>query len=157
MEKDEKSIKTEQFFIRGNIMTWEGNMLQLSNVSSVSTMGLSDLPFPFLAVIVFLVGLSIFGVSLLLALLFMVVGGGYFYYWYTKNKIRASTINLIILMNSGTSFQFVFQNKSFLMEVLKVLETIICDGGIGNHVISVSISGCEIGGDISVLNKTNIK
>lgn len=114
MEKNEKSIETPQFFIKGNIMTWEGNMLQLSNVSSISTTGLEQLPFPKWTLIVFLAGLFLFSVSWIVALVCIAVGGLCIYYWYTQNQKRQSTINLVIFMNSGISFQFLFRDKPFL-------------------------------------------
>ena len=45
MEK-EKSIETEQLLIKRNIMSWEDTMIQLSNVSVISTSQLEPLKFP---------------------------------------------------------------------------------------------------------------
>ena len=156
MVKDEKSIKTTRFYIKGNIMTWDEHMLQLSNVSFISTSNVAALPFPVWTLVLLLGGLFVIPVSLLAGLLSMLLGGVFIFLWYKQNQKRLSTTNLNIGMNSGSYFCISFTDKVFLENVLSVLENIIRDGGIGNNVISVDIKDCKIGGDVDILNKSNV-
>ncbi len=75
-KKKEKSIETPELLIKGNIMCWEGTMVQLSNISCISTMPLEQLEFPKYALLLLLGGFivlegsAIFGIFLLVALKF---------------------------------------------------------------------------------------
>lgn len=57
-------------------------------------------------------------------------------------------------MNSGHTFQFTFNNKAFLLEVLKVLENIIVDGT--DSQVSINISNSTISGNARVLENANL-
>jgi len=61
--KKEKSIITPQLLIDGNIMAWKNSAIQLSNVSSISTVPLELMPFPSWTLLVLLAGLIVFKAS----------------------------------------------------------------------------------------------
>lgn len=155
MEK-EKSIETSNLLIKGNIMCWEGTMIQLSNVSCISTTPLEQKEFPKLSMLLILVGCTFLTVNGFLALLLVAAGGAWIYYWYYTNEKRKSNTVLNIILNSGNNLCFVISEKSFLNQILHVLEQIIIEGGVGKQSVSIDMRGCKISGSANVLNDLNI-
>lgn len=145
-------IDTPQLFLKGNIMCWDGMMIQLSNVSCISTMPLAQAAFPLPAIVIILLGLFAFKYSAVAALVLICGGGFWIYSWYRTNVERKKNTILNIVLNSGNQLQIIINNKDFLNKVLKVLEHIIIDGGVGNKKVAINIEGCQITGNASVLN-----
>ena len=133
-KKKEKSIETPELLIKGNIISWEGTMIQLSNVSCISTSPLELMEFPKLALLFLLGGLMSFRI----------------------NEKRKSDTILNILMNSGNSLCFLVNNKKFLNEILEILKQIIIEGGVGKQNVSINLKGCKITGNAKVLNDFDI-
>lgn len=154
--QNEKCIETEQLNITGNIMTWQGTMIQLSNVSYITTQKLSPVKIPWGALVLIGVGICMFAFKAVIAFIMIVLGGIIFYSWYIENKKRSQSMILTICMNSGNNLQILFMNKEFLNNVLSVLEKIIVDGGIGSQNISIDLSGSQFSGDSQVLNNLGI-
>ena len=154
--QNEKCIETEQLNITGNIMTWQGKMVQLSNVSYITTQKLSPVKLPWSALVLIGLGICMFAFKAVVAFVMIVLGGIIFYTWYADNKKRSQSMMLTICMNSGKNLQILFINKDFLNRVLSVLEKIIIDGGIGNQNISIDLSGSQFAGDAQVLNNLGI-
>lgn len=142
--------------VKGNIMSWDGMMIQLSNVSSVSTAPLDQLAFPMLSVLLIFVGIVGLKQELFFGVLLLVLGGAWIYGWYYINNKRKLNTILSIVMNSGSNLQFVISNKSFLDKVLQVLELIIIEGDIGKQNITINIKGNTISGNAKVLNDLNM-
>lgn len=155
--QNEKCIETDQLNITGNIMTWQGTMIQLSNVSYITTKRVNVTPFPWGGLVLIGVGACawIFTKSWL-ALLIILLGGVIIGEWYIENKKRAQLKILTICMNSGKNLQFLFTDWMFLNRVLSVLEKIIVSGGIGSQNISIDLSGSQFSGDAHVLNNLGI-
>lgn len=84
--KKEKSIETPELKVKGNIMSWDGMMIQLSNVSSVSTAPLDQLAFPMLSVLLIFVGIVGLKQELFFGVLLLVLGGAWIYGWYYINN-----------------------------------------------------------------------
>lgn len=154
--KKEKSIETPELKVKGNIMSWDGMMIQLSNVSSVSTAPLDQLAFPVLSVLLIFAGIVWLKQELFLGVLLLMFGGAWIYGWYYINNKRKLNTILSIVMNSGSNLQFVISNKSFLDKVLQVLELIIIEGDIGKQNITINIKGNTISGNAKVLNDLNM-
>lgn len=154
--KKEKSIETPELKVKGNIMSWDGMMIQLSNVSSVSTAPLDQLAFPMLSVLLIFVGIVGLKQELFFGVLLLVLGGAWIYGWYYINNKRKLNTILSIVMNSGSNLQFVISNKNFLDKVLQVLELIIIEGDIGKQNITINIKGNTISGNAKVLNDLNM-
>jgi len=155
MEK-EKSIETAKLLLKGNIMCWEGTMIQLSNISCISTSALAQLEFPKLSLVLLLVGIIIFSSSPIVGILLFVIGGIWVYNWYHTNEQRKSDTILNIIMNSGNTLRFIINDKDFLDKILQVLELIIIEGGVGKQNVSIDMRGCKISGSAHVLNDLNI-
>lgn len=155
-KEEEKCIKTEELNITGNIMTWQGTMIQLANVSYITSTALALMDFPWAAVGLIVFGLAVWKLSGLITLLLVAAGCVWIYYWYQENEKRKKSIILTIVMNSGSKLQFLFNDKAFLGKVMDVLEKIIIDGGVGRQDVSINISDCEIGGNAKVLSDLDI-
>lgn len=149
-------IDTPRLFVKGNIMCWDGMMIQLSNVSCISTMSLVRSPFPLYSIALLLIGLFAFKINIFFAILLLAAGAFWIYIWYQTNEERKRNTILNIVLNSGNQLQFTINNKEFLNNVLKVLEQIIIDGGVGKQDVSINIQGCQITGNASVLNDLNL-
>lgn len=154
--KNTKSIETKELLLKGNIMSWEGTMIQLSNVSCVSTIPLEMLSFPRFSILLLVLGFFMITKSSTMAFLLIAGGCGWIYAWYHINEERKRDTILSISMNSGDNLRFVFSKKSFLDEVLHVLEKIIGEGGVGEQNVSINIHGCKITGNAKILNDLNL-
>lgn len=130
----ENTIETPSVYIRKNIMIWDNNMIQLSNISCISASGVDDLPFPVWVAVIILVGLVMFAASAFAAIVLIAIGGYFAYEWYTNNKKRKKEAILTIRMNSGSNFFFLFNDKNFLHKVLNVLENIIVNGNVSGSI-----------------------
>ena len=150
------SIQTKKLLVKGNIMSWDNTMIQLANVSCLSTTPLEEIPFPKYSILLILVGLVMFKINVLVSLLVLAAAGGWIYTWYNTNRKRSLQTVMSINMNSGMNFNLLFGDKGFLEDVLKVLEKIITEGGIGDHNLSSDRYGCEFSGNSQVLNGLNI-
>ena len=149
-------IKTPQLLVKGNIMIWKGTMIQLSNVSCISTMPLVHNAFPLFSIVFLLMGLLLLGYNLIVSIILFGIGAVCIYNWDKTNEQRKKNTILNIVMNSGSNFQIVINNRDFLVKVLKVLEAIIIDGGVGKQDVSINIQGCSITGNARVLNDLNL-
>lgn len=155
--KKEKSIETAELLVKGNIMSWDGMMIQLSNVSCISTAAIELMAFPIWSVAIVLGGLLLLTEYLLGGLIVLAVGIAWIYSWYYINQKRKANTILNIVMNSGNNLQFIVGNKNFLNKILQVLEQIIIDGGIGEKNVSINIKDCTISGNAQVLNDLNYR
>lgn len=155
-----KQVETPEIVIKGNIMTWENTMLQLSNVSSISTA--KDNPvFPTMSVVIMLLGvflassfkyvailqtigviLLICGISLVLTYIVAIVD---------------KKIYLSVIMNSGVCYNLVVKDEKFLKSMLETLEQIIIDGGVGNRIYTINIQNSTLDGNVSIMNNSDFK
>lgn len=149
-------IETPQLLIKGNIMSWKGTMIQLSNVSCISTSPLAQMVFPIYSIVLLLIGLLMLKISLIVGIISLGLGGAWIYFWYKDNEERKRNTILNIVMNSGNNLQFIINNGDFLNKVLNVLEQIIIDGGVGKQDVTINIQGCKITGNAKVLNDLNL-
>lgn len=151
MEK-EKSIETPELLIKGNIMRWDGTMIQLANISCISTTALDQIEFPKLSILLLAVGLLFFKLNALVGLILLASGAVLVYQWYNTNEKRKTECVLNITMNSGNNLRFLIKDMGFLQNILNVLEQIILKGGIGNQSIVINIKDSTIGGNTNILN-----
>lgn len=154
--KNQKSIETPQLLIKGNLLTWEGTMLQLSNVSSISASNLREEKFPILSILLIFMSLFCLAKSPLLGILLLGIGSGWLWQWGITNESRKSKAYLDITMNSGDQLSFLFDNRDFLFKVLHVLEEIIIEGGTGAQNISIDMHGCNISDNAHIFTDSKI-
>lgn len=153
----EKTIETSKLIVKGNIIYWAKTMIQISNISYISTVPLEQLGFPKIALLLFGIAILAFsgrrpGVGVILLL----CGATWIFIWYYKNEERKNEAILCIAVNSGNLFRIYIDDKDFLNEVLQVLEQIIAEGSIGQQKVSININDCTITGNAKVLNDLNI-
>lgn len=149
-------IDTPRLWIKGNILCWDGTMIQLSNVSCISTTPLVQLAFPLLSIVILLGGFLLLKYNWVMSIILLGIGVFWIFKWYTINEERKKNTILNIVMNSGNSLQFVINNRNFLYKVLKVLEQIIINGGVEKQNVFINLQGCQITGNASVLNDLNL-
>ena len=139
----EAIIETPSLLIKKNIMTWGNTAIQLSNVSYISAADIAEIKFPLPAALMILAGFMLLGEAFVLFLALTAAGAAWIYYWYQENEKRKKGAILTIRMNSGHNVYFTFKEKEFLLEVLKVLENIIINGG-SNIPVDINIQDCTI-------------
>lgn len=155
-----KSIETKNLMIKGNIIEWPGTMIQLSNISCISTADMALKPFPWLSLLVMAlgVGLGVEKVNGIIAFLIVLAGLTWIFLWHKKNEQLKENTYLNILLNSGDKFQILFSYAPFLDKVLNVLEEILIEGGVGsNSNVSINITDCKIDGNAKVLNDFKVR
>lgn len=161
METGDKYIKTESFQITKNVLMWNDSMIQLSNVSLITTAPLPAIWFPWypLAALLFYLGLTNLskrGHFSFAACLILLVGAAIGYWQYQKNENRKKATVLTLQMNSGMGYQFLIKEKEVMEKIRIVLEKIIADGGIGERSVSINIQDCTITDHASVLDGVKI-
>ena len=120
-----KNIETEYLKISGNCMEFKDTVIQLSNISLFSTTDISAAPFPALSIVVILIGLALFNVSVIAALLVLAAGVVWIYLWYSSLQKARELKRLTIVTNSGNTFPIVFIGKTFLSQVINLLTDIV--------------------------------
>lgn len=155
-DNNSKSIETSALVIKENIMSWEGTMVQLSNVACVSTFLLKSKPFPKWTIVSLLATMFFLEYNGLMATVALVVTVLGIWHWHSENKRLSSTTYLNIVLNSGDNLQFVVTDKEFLQKILDVLYQIMIKGGVGNKNVFINLKNNKITGDAAVLNELNI-
>lgn len=148
-----KEIRTPELLIVGNAMSWKDTVIQLSNISSLTTVSLNPEPFPIVWIIVMILA-SVFLIRyyLFVSVLLWGFAGLLIYLWYKQNQQLAQRRNLRIMMNSGKLFVIAFNNKEFLKKVYGVLGSIIAEDSHSTKNVRISIENSTITGEASVLN-----
>lgn len=150
------AINTDYLIIRDNIMEWGNTLIQLSNVSSISTETfIENVPFPVLSITLIIAGFLCFNISVLAGIVAVAAGVIWIYFWWNKKNNPGKTMTLNIMMNSGAVYGFLFNSEEFKLRVLRVLEIIIAESknpqiSVGD--ISIDIKNDKIIGDVSFLN-----
>lgn len=157
----EKSIVTNELVIEGNILICTDSIVQISNISSISTYSFNKEPFPKLVLLVFLATFYAFNYSMTMAVVLFIVGIGWLLYWNNKNKELEKKRSLNIVMNSGNSLSIVVNDEEFLQKIIKVLGAIITKGGVGNKTVNISLDNNEFNvsgdGNANILNNLHIE
>lgn len=155
--KKEKSIETSELRIKGNILCWHDTMIQLSNISYISTSPLELIEFPKYSILMIIAAILLFSINILVSVVLLVCSIVWIYRWFKINEIRKYKTVLNISMNSGNNLCILFgSGGSFLDDVLKVLEEIIIDGGVGEQNVDINIRHCNISGNAHILDNLNI-
>lgn len=93
----QRVIETPRLVVKGNIMTWQGTMIQLSNVSCISTRPLAQTLFPMYSIALLAIGIFLLEVQLIASIVFFGIGGALIYKWYSTNRERKKTLFWILL------------------------------------------------------------
>lgn len=174
--KESREIKTEYLKIHGNCMEFKDTIIQLSNVSLISSEKLSLTSFPIWAAVLIALGVSALltrGGLAKFGIILIICGGFGVYYWYRQNERAQQLERLLITTNSGHTFAIIFNNRPFLSKVVETLKEIVAYPGhlsdvtvnVKNNTLnyndeSVNIVGNKISGGSSAIHdyqKTNSK
>ncbi|MBR4545396.1 MAG: hypothetical protein IKO14_05415 [Oscillibacter sp.] len=145
LDPKSKVVDTPEISIRGHLLRWSDTVIQISNISMVST---AEVPAPHISkwffVVVGILGLfgiylldvssksyyydeavQVFGVLVtgfsILFFLLLLLG-----WWLTRNDKDKTYLNLAL--NSGNVYSFVFTDKEFMRQVLQVFANIFESG-----------------------------
>lgn len=166
--KESREIKTEYLKIHGNCMEFKDTIIQLSNVSLISSEKLSLTSFPIWAAVLIALGLSALltriGGLAKFGIILIICGGFGVYYWYKQNERAQQLERLLITTNSGHTFAIIFNNRAFLSKVAETLKEIVANPGhlsditvnVKNNTLnyndeSVNIVGNKISGGSSAI------
>lgn len=149
-------IQTNNLNISGHLLRWEDVVIQISNISMISTAELQKLQFPFVSITLILIGLVLIKLNFLLAVIFVGVGGFLIYAWYSENQRTKDFKYLHIHLNSGRAFSILFENPVFLNRVLNIFAEIFEDGGqIISGDIHIDIKNCNVDNNSSIIGTIN--
>ena len=129
----ERKVETKNLYIKDNIIRWSDTVLQISNVSMISTANVRGKPFPILAAVLVLLGVVIgsianqWGSSGSSGMGILITTGGivWIVVWAIQNENAKTITALNISMNSGDVFTVIFHDKQFLQEVISRMTNLI--------------------------------
>lgn len=149
-------ITTEWLKIYKNILEWDKNMVQLSNIAQVSAKEIELEEFPKWTAIAIVLGIMISKVEILMGILIIGVSVWGIYSWAAKNrKLKEQTV-LSIRLNGGNTIYFNFYNKEFLEKVWETLKNIIADGNKKDADIIFNIKDNTMTGNASIFSNATI-
>lgn len=149
-------IQTDNLNISGHLLRWEDVVIQISNISMISTAELQKVQFPFISVALIFIGLVLIKLNFLLTVIFIGIGGFLIYAWYSESQRTKDFKYLHIHLNSGRAFSILFENPVFLNRVLNIFAEIFEDGGqIVSGDIHIDIRNCNVDNNSSIINTIN--
>lgn len=125
LENDTNVIDTEILKVTGNLISWKNTILQIINISMISTTDITKQPFPLWSLLLALIGIIAFSLNPFIAILLLAVSVGWIYLWYKKRSESKKHKRLNIVLNSGSVFSLVFEDQEFLDKVISVLTEIL--------------------------------
>lgn len=147
-------IETDFLYIEDNMMKWSDTIIQVSNISMVSTANVGSKPFPILSVLVILLGIGLFQLSALLGFLFIAAGVAWEIYWYQQTEKEKGMQLLKISLNSGVQYTILFHSKKFLTEVLNKIAELISKPSSQKSLI-INVKDSTFAGNAAVVGSAN--
>lgn len=150
-----KVIETGNLTIKGHLLKWDDVIIQIRNISMITTSDMQTPAFPFAAILMVLFGLFLLtnedtGIKVL-GTVFIVIGAIVLYVWYNKVQTLKERKHLNIMLNSGFTYSIVFYKKEFLNEVMQVFSNILEETSEGNVNYNINLEKCEIKENASVV------
>ena len=149
-----REIETESLKIHGNCMEFNDTVIQLNNISLLSTQDVTPTKLPTWVLIVALAGLAVMLLRvselLWLGLIMVLIAGVFLYLWYKEAQRLKELKRLVIITNSCNSFTIVFQDRPFLEKVIQVLKEVIAKPGHLSDV-TINVKNNNFTGDSSVI------
>ncbi len=147
-------VKTDFLYIEDNIMKWSDTIIQISNISMVSTANLGSRPFPILSVLLMLIGLAVFRLSVLAGIVFLGAGVVWVIVWYQQVEKEKEMQLLKISLNSGITYTIVFNSKKFLFEVFKRMAELISKP-LSQKNLTINVKDSTFSGTSSIVGNMN--
>lgn len=140
-ESAHREIETEFLKIHGNCMEFRNTIIQLSNVSLISSEEIASPKFPTWTILAIIAGLAMFAFSstmmTVLGIAVIAYAGIIIYQWHSRTEETKEIKKLLIMTNSGNRFTIVFNNRAFLEHVIQVLTEVIANP---DHTSDVTIN-----------------
>lgn len=141
----EKKIKTTNLSITGNLLRWEDVVIQISNISIISSSDFQKTPFSIWNILLLIAGVAFLPIIWYVGLLCLAFGAFLIWAWYTETERTKNYKYLNIQLNSGRLFSLLFEDKTFLTQVLNVFATIFEDDDAAqNRNIYIDIASCRV-------------
>ena len=142
----EKQVKTQRLSIVGHLLRWEDVVIQISNISLISTSNFKQTALPVWAIVMRVIGVILLPFIWWAGLLCLALGIFVIWAWYTENQKTKKYKYLNIQLNSGRMFSLLFENKEFLNQVLDVFANIFEDDDYRakNRDIRIDIQNCHV-------------
>ena len=121
-ESESKIVETDVLKVKGNLISWDNSIIQISNISMLTT---TDVEANKYSVLFVLIGLFITKTNIMAGLASLIIGIAWIYFWHKSSKQAKNSKNLNIVLNSGHIFIFIFHDKKFLEKVISVLSDIL--------------------------------
>lgn len=139
-----KTIETDNLRIAGNLLGWNGALIQISNISLITTENLNTARFPLWTILCAIIGFALLRGATFFGILLIITAGAACYYWYTKVQETKNHKYLNILLNSGYTYSILFKNDSFLDDVLLVFSNILEEDKKGKTNYFIDMESCTI-------------
>lgn len=151
---NDKSVETDILVVEDNIMRWSNTIIQISNISLISTVKARGMTFPYLSLIP--LGLGIYMINDYNQFGWVLALGavGWIVYWAIKNDKESSKAILSISLNSGVTYNILFNDKKFLREVMKQLAALISKP-FSSRNLTINVKDSTFGGNSAVVGSTN--
>ncbi len=144
-------IETSEIKIDGNVIRFNKETIQISNVSQFS-INKPAMKIPYIAAIICFFSLYLLDKSTGIAILLLLLSGGYIFYVVNQNMNSGSY--LTFYQNSGKIYQIHVQDEDFLREIRDVLEDRF-NNKLNNATIHLD-NKTIVNGHVAVGNHNNI-
>lgn len=145
VKKANREIHVGALKIHGNSIEFGDTVVQLSNVSLVSTEDVEHSAFPIWGLLGVLAGIVLLSVNFWIGILCVLVCGIILYGWYREVQQAKASKRLVIVTNAGKRFPIVFQDEGFLKNVLETIKELIANPEEASDVVfNISTSKMEI-------------
>lgn len=142
--RKEKRVHTNSLSIMGHLLRWENVIIQISNISLITTSDFQQSAFPMRAVILIVLGLVLIQYIWIAGLVCLALGLFIIWDWYSDIQKSQNYKYLNIQLNSGRVFSLLFESDVFLKRVLDVFANIFEDDDLTDKNIHIDIKHCRI-------------
>ena len=152
--KKEKTVETKGLLVRGNQLQWDGVLIQISNISYITTSDMNAPAYPIWAVVVGMLGMAAISISDIwfIGLLLILVAMAASYLWYTKLRVAKEYKYLNIQLNSGRMYSILFKDGAFLNKVFRVFSNIFDEGQTSRINYYIDLKNCHIDNNSNVVS-----
>ena len=150
----DRSVETDVLIVEDNIMRWANTIIQISNISLISTVKTRGKMFPFLALLPLGAGIYMLIDYNPLGWAFIVGAGVWIIYWAIQSDKESNKAILSISLNSGITYNILFNDKKFLNQVLKQLATLVSKP-FSTRSLTINVKDSTFGGNSSVIMNMN--
>ena len=142
--RKEKRVNTPSLSIVGRLLRWEDTIIQIDNISLISTADFQQTSFPLWSLVLILIGLLLIRYSVFVGLICLTGGGLAIWFWNAEVQKTQSYKYLNIQLNSGRVFSLLYESDVFLKQVLDVFANIFEDNDLTDKNIYIDIRNCRI-------------